>query len=55
MVFNNTAGEGQALRGKLLEHKEYVRKHGDDMPEIANWRWGGEAAASGPETSADNV
>ncbi|MCU1259456.1 MAG: phosphoketolase [Bryobacterales bacterium] len=30
----------QALRDKLIEHREYVVKHGDDLPEIKNWRWG---------------
>src|SRR5437773_4658776 len=29
----------QALHDKLIEHKLYVREHGDDMPEIAGWRW----------------
>jgi len=29
----------QGLRDKLIEHKQYVCKHGDDMPEIAGWRW----------------
>jgi phosphoketolase len=24
----------QATRARLLEHKEYIRTHGDDMPEI---------------------
>ncbi len=31
----------QHLQGKLLEHKEYVQKYGIDMPEIRNWKWGG--------------
>src|ERR1700741_1933040 len=30
----------QALFDKLIEHKEYISKHGDDMPEIAGWKWG---------------
>jgi xylulose-5-phosphate/fructose-6-phosphate phosphoketolase len=29
----------QLMRGKLIEHKQYVSEHGDDMPEISQWRW----------------
>jgi xylulose-5-phosphate/fructose-6-phosphate phosphoketolase len=29
----------QALRDKLIEHKEYISRVGDDMPEIKNWKW----------------
>ena len=29
----------QFLRDKLIEHKEYVYRCGDDMPEVKNWTW----------------
>ncbi|MGN6367003.1 MAG: phosphoketolase family protein [Phycisphaerae bacterium] len=29
----------QALRDKLLIHREYIDKYGEDMPEVRNWRW----------------
>ena len=29
----------QWLHNKLIEHKQYIRKHGDDMPEIRHWHW----------------
>jgi xylulose-5-phosphate/fructose-6-phosphate phosphoketolase len=33
------AHQKQALRDKLIDHKLYVTKHGDDMPEVKNWHW----------------
>ena len=30
----------QFLRDRLLEHKAYIRKYGDSLPEIKNWKWG---------------
>jgi xylulose-5-phosphate/fructose-6-phosphate phosphoketolase len=30
----------QALRDKLNAHGEYIVRHGEDLPEIREWRWG---------------
>jgi xylulose-5-phosphate/fructose-6-phosphate phosphoketolase len=29
----------QFLRNQLVEHKQYVREYGEDLPEIRNWTW----------------
>jgi xylulose-5-phosphate/fructose-6-phosphate phosphoketolase len=31
----------QAIREKLVDHQLYIAEHGNDMPEVRNWRWPG--------------
>jgi xylulose-5-phosphate/fructose-6-phosphate phosphoketolase len=47
----------QAISEKLLAHKQYIAEHGDDMPEITTWRWGGrvKTAQKASSTGGDNV
>ncbi len=46
----------QAMHDRLSDHKQYICRYGDDMPEITGWRWGQEAAsAAARSTEADNV
>jgi xylulose-5-phosphate/fructose-6-phosphate phosphoketolase len=41
----------------LMEHKAYIARHGDDMPEVTGWKWGqgAGAPAGGRSTESDNV
>jgi len=48
----------QAIREKLIDHKQYIAEHGDDMPDISGWRWEsqqGVGARPRTSTEGDNV
>lgn len=29
----------QLMRDKRIEHKQYIRQYGDDLPEVKDWKW----------------
>jgi xylulose-5-phosphate/fructose-6-phosphate phosphoketolase len=29
----------QQMKDKLVEHKQYIREYGVDLPEVRNWKW----------------
>jgi xylulose-5-phosphate/fructose-6-phosphate phosphoketolase len=31
----------QTIRDKLIEHRQYIERYGEDMPEIREWTWNG--------------
>jgi xylulose-5-phosphate/fructose-6-phosphate phosphoketolase len=46
----------QEIRDKLIDHREYIRRYGDDLPEIKNWTWGGTRSdRTASSTEADNI
>jgi len=36
---NKTAHLFQQMEDKLVEHKQYIHENGQDLPEVANWKW----------------
>ena len=44
----------ELMRQRRLEHRRYIAVHGEDMPEIQNWRWG-QAAPGGDRTRGSDT
>jgi len=36
---NRSASLNQMMKDKLVEHKQYIRDYGVDLPEVAEWKW----------------
>lgn len=36
---DQTAHLFQQMENKLVEHRQYIREYGQDLPEVANWKW----------------
>ncbi len=56
---SRAASVKQAVHDKLIDHKNYIRKSGEDMPEVRDWMWakdttGGGTIARAAETAGDN-
>jgi xylulose-5-phosphate/fructose-6-phosphate phosphoketolase len=46
----------QAIQNALLRHRQYIGEHGEDVPFVLDWRWGGQSAAPRrSSTEGDNV
>jgi xylulose-5-phosphate/fructose-6-phosphate phosphoketolase len=47
----------QAIHEKLIDHKQYIARYGDDMPAISGWKWGLKPSSGprGTSTEGDNV
>jgi xylulose-5-phosphate/fructose-6-phosphate phosphoketolase len=41
MLESHVAYTKQFVRDKQIEHRQYVRQYGEDMPEIRDWTWRG--------------
>ncbi len=39
MLGNKSSSLNQWCNDKLVEHKQYIKEYGMDMPEIQNWKW----------------
>jgi len=49
-LIDRTGHVHEWLENKLIEHRHYVRTHGEDMPEVRDWEW---SVGRGPEVTSD--
>jgi len=45
----------QFVREQLLKHREHICEHGDDLPEVREWRWGARGGSSSAKRRADTA
>lgn len=43
----------QAIREQLIDHKEYIARYGEDLPEIRGWQWGRSKPGNAPKAAAE--
>jgi len=48
------AGLRQEMQDARLRARQYTREHGEDIPEVAEWKWGGERTTRIDTTGGDN-
>lgn len=47
--FGDQVGEAAAMYTAAIgRHRTYIREHGEDLPEVRDWRWSGGLPPSGP-------
>ena len=46
----------QAIRNALIDHRQYIAEHGEDLPAVLGWKWGAKGpVARHSSTEGDNV
>ncbi|HYG24768.1 MAG TPA: phosphoketolase family protein [Verrucomicrobiae bacterium] len=47
----------QEIDNRLIDHRAYIREHGEDLPEVLGWKWGWKWTVSSKKSSteADNA
>jgi xylulose-5-phosphate/fructose-6-phosphate phosphoketolase len=37
----------KAMRDRLIEHKNYIRQYGEDIPDVRDWKWAKDPTVGG--------